>query len=187
MFPGVVLPITIGRAKSRVAAQEAARLERPVGVLLQVKPEIDDPRPEDMHWVGTTANILRYVTSPDGSHHLVAQGEERFRVLEFLEGYDYPVARVERLPQAETEDAEIQARALSLKQRAIEIMRLLPQVPEEMIVALQNVEGAAQLADLVSGLMDVSPQEKQKLLETFDLRERLDTLLGHMAKRIEVL
>ncbi|HUP93525.1 MAG TPA: endopeptidase La [Burkholderiales bacterium] len=187
LFPGVILPITIGREKSRAAAQEAARLQRPLGVLLQNKPEIDDPRPEDLHWVGTTANVLRYVTSPDGSHHLVAQGEERFRVLEFLEGYDFPVARVERLPQTETADAEIQARALSLKQRAVEIMRLLPQVPEEMIVALQNVDGAAQLADLVSGLMDVSPQEKQKLLETFDLRERLDKLLEHMAQRIEVL
>src|SRR5688572_33062340 len=98
LFPGVVLPITIGRAKSRAAAQEAARLQRPVGVLLQTKPDIDDPRPEDLHWVGTVANVIRYVTSPDGSHHLVAQGEERFRVLQFLDGYDYPVARVQRIP-----------------------------------------------------------------------------------------
>src|SRR5687768_2827201 len=58
LFPGVIMPLTVGRAKSRGAAQEAARLQRPIGVLLQVKPEIDDPRPEDMHWVGTTANIL---------------------------------------------------------------------------------------------------------------------------------
>src|SRR5215211_3474450 len=110
LFPGVILPITIGRERSRAAAQEAARLQRPVGVLLQMKPEIDDPRPEDMHWVGTTANVLRYVTGPDGSHHLVAQGEERFRVLEFLDGYDFPVARVLRIPQPETTDTEIEAR-----------------------------------------------------------------------------
>src|SRR5204863_3854233 len=94
LFPGVILPITIGREKSRAAAQEAARLQRSIGVLLQTKPEIDDPRPEDMHWVGTTANVLRYVTGPDGSHHVVAQGEERFRVLEFLDGWDFPVARI---------------------------------------------------------------------------------------------
>ncbi|HYC46505.1 MAG TPA: endopeptidase La [Burkholderiales bacterium] len=187
MFPGVIMPITIGRAKSRAAAQEAARLQRPVGVLLQVKPEIDDPRPEDMHWVGTTANVLRYVTGPDGSHHLVAQGEERFRVLQFLDGYDFPVARVIRIPQVETTDQEIEARGLTLKQRAIEILRLLPQVPEEMVTALQNMEGAAQLADLVSGLMDATPAEKQALLETFDLKTRLDKLLEHLAKRIAVV
>ena len=70
LFPGVILPITIGRAKSRVAAQEAARQQRPIGVLLQSKPEIDEPRPEDLHWVGTTANVLRYVTGADGAHHL---------------------------------------------------------------------------------------------------------------------
>ena len=151
LFPGVVLPITIGRSKSRAAAQEAARLQKPIGVLLQTKPDIDDPRPEDLHWVGTTANVLRYVTGADGSHHLVAQGEERFRVLEFLDGYDFPVARVQRIPQVETSDPEIEARAMSLKQRAIEILRLLPQVPEEMVVALQNIDGPAQLADLVSG------------------------------------
>ncbi|MGZ5121728.1 MAG: endopeptidase La [Burkholderiales bacterium] len=187
LFPGVVLPITIGRAKSRAAAQEAARLQKPIGVLLQTKPDIDDPRPEDLHWVGTTANVLRYVTGADGSHHLVAQGEERFRVLEFLDGYDFPVARVQRIPQVETSDPEIEARAMSLKQRAIEILRLLPQVPEEMVVALQNIDGPGQLADLVSGLMDATPEEKQALLETFDLRARLDKLLDHLARRIEVL
>ncbi|MGZ5145596.1 MAG: LON peptidase substrate-binding domain-containing protein, partial [Burkholderiales bacterium] len=187
LFPGVVLPITIGRAKSRAAAQEAARLQKPIGVLLQTKPDIDDPRPEDLHWVGTTANVLRYVTGADGSHHLVAQGEERFRVLEFLDGYDFPVARVQRIPQVETSDPEIEARAMSLKQRAIEILRLLPQVPEEMVVALQNIDGPSQLADLVSGLMDATPEEKQALLETFDLRARLDKLLDHLARRIEVL
>ncbi|MDB5901986.1 MAG: endopeptidase La [Betaproteobacteria bacterium] len=187
LFPGVVLPITIGRQKSRRAAQEAARLQKPIGVLLQTNGEIEDPRPEDMHWVGTTANVLRYVTGADGSHHLVAQGEERFRVLQFLEGWDFPVARVERIPAKDVNDPEIDARALSLKQRAVEILRLLPQVPEEMVVAIQNVEGAGQLADLVSGLMDASSEEKQALLETFDLRARLDKLLEHLARRVEVL
>jgi ATP-dependent Lon protease len=187
LFPGVILPITVGRAKSRAAAQEAARLQRPIGVLLQTKPEIEDPRAEDLHWVGTVANVLRYVTGADGSHHLVVQGEERFRVLQFLDGYDFPVARIERVPQPDSADAEIEARALTLKQRAVEILRLLPQVPEEMVVALQNVEGAAPLADLVAGLMDAPPEDKQKLLEIFDVRARLDKLLELLAKRIEVL
>src|SRR5688572_22331662 len=87
LFPGVVLPITVGRPRSRAAAQEAVRAQRPIGVLLQSKPEVDEPGPDDLHWVGTSANVLRYVTAPDGSHHLICQGESRFRVLQFIEGY----------------------------------------------------------------------------------------------------
>ena len=187
MFPGVIVPVTIGREKSRAAAQAAARLQRPIGILLQNKPDVDDPGPEDMYGVGTAANVLRYVTGGEDTHHIVCQGEQRFRVLEFLDGWDFPVARVQRMPDATTVDTEIEARALSLRQRAVEIMRLLPQVPEEMVTALQGIESASQLADLVAGLMDASAAEKQTLLETFDLRTRLDKLLDHLSKRIEVL
>src|SRR5687768_10001195 len=108
LFPGVILPVTIGRESSRAAAQEAARSQRPLGVLLQSKPEVDRPGPEDLHWVGTIANVLRYMTAQDGSHHVICQGEQRFRVLQFLDGYPYPVARVERFEQQETLDADIE-------------------------------------------------------------------------------
>ena len=86
LFPGVVFPLTVGRERSRAAAQEAARLQRPLGVLLQSKPEAELPGPDDLHWVGTTANVLRYITAPDGSHHVICQGVKRFRVLQFLDG-----------------------------------------------------------------------------------------------------
>jgi len=187
LFPGVVFPLTIGRERSRVAAQEAVRLQQPVGVLLQSKPEADMPGPEDMHWVGSVANVLRYVTAPDGAHHLVVQGVRRFRVLQFLEGYPFVAARVEFIDQPEAVDADIEGRAFTLRQRAIELLRLLPQVPEEVVSALQGLEGAAPLADFIAGLMDISAQDKQKLLETFDLRARLDALLDLLARRIEVL
>jgi ATP-dependent Lon protease len=186
LFPGVVLPITVGRARSRAAAQHAARLQRPLGILLQKKPEIEEPGPDELHWVGTTANILRYVTAPDGGHHVISQGESRFRVLQFLEGWDFPVARVQRIEDKPETGPEIEARALTLKQRAVEILRMLPQVPEEMVAGLDNVE-PARLADLIAGLMEASPEEKQAVLETFDLRARLDKLLEHLSRRVEVL
>src|SRR5258706_16053924 len=69
LFPGMVLPLTVGRERSRTAAHEAARLQRPLGVLLQSKPDSDEPGPDDLHWVGTTATVLRYITAPEGSHH----------------------------------------------------------------------------------------------------------------------
>jgi ATP-dependent Lon protease len=111
----------------------------------------------------------------------------RFRVLQFLEGYPFTVARVQFIDEQEESDPEIEGRARSLKERAIEILRLLPQVPEEMVAALQAVEGAGRLADFIAGLMDVSAEEKQGLLETFDLKARLDKLLQLLAHRIEVL
>jgi ATP-dependent Lon protease len=187
LFPGVVLPITIGRQRSRAAAQQAARLQRPLGVLLQRKKDVEEPGPDDLHWVGTTAIILRYVTAPVGSHHIVSQGEKRFRVLQFLEGYDVPVARVQFIEEETASGPDIEARALSLKQRAIEILKMLPQVPVEMVVGLENIESPTRLADLVAGLMDASVEEKQAILETFDLKARLDKLLEHLSRRAEVL
>jgi ATP-dependent Lon protease len=186
-FPSAIVPLTIGRERSRAAAQEAVRLERPLGVLLQSKPDVDDPRADELHWVGTSASVLRYVTTPDGVHHAIARGLRRFRVLEFLDGYPFSVARVQFIDDPDDVDPEIEGRARTLKQRAVEILQLLPQVPEEMVAALQGVEGAARLADFISGLMDVSAEEKQALLETFDLKARLDKLLDLLARRIEVL
>ena len=187
MFPGAVFPLTVGREQSQAAVQEAVRLERPLGVLLQSKPDIETPGSEDLHWVGTSAAVLRYVTTPDGLHHAIARGLRRFRVLQFLEGWPFLVARVQFIDDPEELAPEIEGRARLLKQRAVEILQLLPQVPEEMVAALQNVEGAARLADFISGLIDIAAEEKQTLLETFDLKARLDKLLELLARRIEVL
>ncbi|MDQ6917441.1 MAG: endopeptidase La [Pseudomonadota bacterium] len=187
LFPGMVLPLAVGRERSRQAAQEAIRLQRPLGVLLQSKPDVEDPAPDEMHWVGTTANVLRYVTAPDGVHYAICQGLKRFRVLQFLDGYPFTVARVELIEDPDQTDPDIEGRAHNLKQRALEILQLLPQVPEEMVAALQNVDGAARLADFIAGLMDIGAEEKQALLETFDLKARLDKLLDLLSRRIEVL
>jgi len=128
MFPGAVFPLTIGRERSRAAAQEAVRLERPLGVLLQSKPDVEEPAPEDLHWVGTSATVLRYVTTPDGSHH-ASRGLRRFRVLQFLDDYPFPVARVQFIDDPDEVDTEIEGRARALKQRAAETLQLLPNVP----------------------------------------------------------
>ena len=188
LFPGALIPITIGRSRSLAAAQFAARAQRPIGVLLQRKGEVEEPGPDDLHWVGTTANVLRYVTAPDGAHHVICQGEERFRVLQFLDGYDFLVARVQRITETSQDNKEIEARALTLKQRAIEILQMLPQeVPQEMVNGLRSVEAPSQLADIIAMLMDATVEEKQSLLETFDLRIRLDRLLEILSRRAEVL
>ncbi|MGA8033459.1 MAG: endopeptidase La [Casimicrobiaceae bacterium] len=187
MFPGVVLPLTVGRERSLAAVQEAVRLERPLGVLLQSKPEVDEPTPDDLHWVGASAAVVRYITAPDGTHHAIARGLRRFRVLRFLDGWPYTVAQVQFVDDPETVGPEIEGRAHTVKQRAIEILQLLPNVPEEMISGVQAIEGAARLADFIAGMMDATPEDKQSLLEKFDLRERLDRLLELLSHRVEVL
>jgi ATP-dependent Lon protease len=187
LFPGTVIPLTMGRERSRAAAQEATRLQRPLGVLLQTSPQVEDPKPEDLHWVGATATVLRYITAPDGSHHAICSGVKRFRVLQFLDGYPFLVARIQTIDDPENVDTDIEGRARTVKERALEILGLLPQVPEEMVAALNAVEGAGRLADFIAGLMDITIEEKQALLEMFDLKARLDRLLELLSRRIEVL
>src|SRR5262249_35336787 len=93
LFPGIVLPLAIGGKPSTAAAQEAVRGQRMVGVIRQPAPAVEEPTPEQLHRVGTAAQILRYVTAPDGTHHVVAQGVRRFRVIEYLRGFPFLVAR----------------------------------------------------------------------------------------------
>jgi ATP-dependent Lon protease len=188
LFPGIVLPVSLGRERSVAAAQEAARSERPIGLILQRDPEIALPSGADLYEIGTKAAILRYLTAQDGGHHIVAQGQERFRVLEWLEGWPFLVARVERL--AEPEDAggaEIEARFHQLKARATEAIELLPDAPPELAATVRAATSPGQLADMVAAFMDLKPEEKQGVLETLDLRSRLDKILWLLAYRIEVL
>jgi ATP-dependent Lon protease len=187
LFPGVLAPVTIGREKSVAAAQDAAQQERRVGFLLQRDPKLDAPNPEALYWVGTAGQILRYVTSPGGAHHLVVQGQSRFRVLEFLEGWPYLVARVAWIEEPTDITPEIEARFLQLKQKAVEAVGLLPHAPDELAGMVEAVDAPAVLADMVANLLDVKAEEKQALLETFALGARLDRVIELLSQRLEVL
>ena len=187
LFPGLVLPITVGRAKSIAAAQQAVRDQRQVGILLQRDAEVADPAPVDMHRMGTVANIVRYITAPDGSHHLVCQGEQRFQVVEYLSGWPFLVARVAQIAEPDTRTPEVEARFVNLKAQTLEAIQLLPQTPPELLAAVQSIEGPSALADLAIAYMDVKPEEKQEILETIDISARMDKVLRLLSHRIEVL
>jgi ATP-dependent Lon protease len=187
LFPGMVLPFTIARERSIAAAQQAVRDQRQVGILMQRAADVADPSPIDMHRMGTVANIVRYVTAPDGSHHLVCQGDARFAVTEFLSGWPFFVARVLRIPEPDVRSDEIEARFLHLRGQAVEAVQLLPQAPPELLAAVQSVNSPGALADLVATYMDVSPAEKQETLETVDVAARMDKVARMLAHRIEVL
>ena len=187
LFPGTVLPMTLGRQRSIIAAQAAIRLNRPVGLVLQREAQADDPLPVDLHRVGTEANLLRYVTSPDGNHHIICQGERRFRINEFLDGYPFFVARVEPIAEPQDQTTEIEARLVHLRNLALEVLQLLPQTPGELVNAVQGVTSAPALADLIASFMDITSVEKQEILETVAAERRLELVSELLAHRLEVL
>ncbi len=187
LFPGLVTPLNVGRASSLAAVQEAARSNRRIGVVLQKDPGIDAPAISDLHEVGTAASVLRYLTTPDGTHHVVAQGQQRFRIVKLLDGWPFLVARVELAHESEPMTPEIEARMIEVKKRAAEVLELIPQAPAELTAAVQDIALPGVLADFIGGLMDIAPEEKQAILATSDAKHRLDTVLSHLVSRLEVL
>ena len=188
LFPGIVLPVAINREMTIAGAQEATRSQRKVGFLLQRDADRDEVTGDDLYRFGTEASILRYVTAPDGGHHLVVQGERRFRALDFQPGMPFLVARVEYIADAPAaSSSEVEALALNLKRLAAEAISLLPRAPGELANAVQSIESPNALADMVASFMDVKPAERQQILETIDLKTRLERVTEHLTHRIEVL
>jgi ATP-dependent Lon protease len=187
LFPGMILPVALGRPSSILAAQSAVREQRQVGVIMQKNGEAEDPTPLDMYRLGTVANIVRYVTTPDGSHHLLCQGEQRFRIVDYLSSQPFMAAEIVRIPEPIHLSSEIEARFVHLKGQATEAVQLLPQAPSELLAAVQNADTPGSLADMVATFMDANPDEKQEILETIDLGPRMEKVSRLLAHRIEVL
>ena len=187
LFPGIVAPLNLGRAQSIAAAQAAARADRPIGVVLQKDQTVDEPRSEHLHQIGTVAEILRYVTAPDGTHHIVSRGQRRFRVLEYLPGYPFLVARVDEISEADVYSTEVAARMHQLRERAREAISLLPNVPAEIGNVIEQTKSPSTLADFIANVSDLTPTQKQDILETLDVSERLDKVLRYLAQQIQVL
>ena len=187
LFPDVVMPLAISRPVSVAAAQAAIQGGRPIGVLTQRDAGADQPAEADMHRMGTLANVLRYVTAPDDTHHLIVQGEARFRVIEFLEGWPFLVARIEQVEEEAEATPEIEARLINLRKQALETVQLLPQAPQGLAEGLQNIQSASTLADTVAAYLDLDPAQKQEILETVALMARLDKVSRLLEQRLQVL
>ncbi len=159
LFPGVVLPIAVAGQPALAAAQEAVRTQRRVGLLLQTDPGTDasgtDPSGTPASRVGTAASIVRFITAPDGTHHLIAQGEERFTVLDYVSRDPFLVARIETHREPTVLDREVEARGLNLREKALEAVQLLPQAPGELVNAIRSIESIPALADMVASFMDL--------------------------------
>ncbi|MDL2338333.1 MAG: endopeptidase La, partial [Pseudomonadota bacterium] len=187
LFPHVVMPITVGRVKSIAAVQHALQAGATMGVVLQKDSTIDDPGRSALCDVGTLAKIVQHVEAKEQVHYAVCQGLQRFRIEELVDGYPFLAARVTLIDEPTEVSTESEALGLQLRQRAVEILSLLPGVPAELAHALQATREPSHLADIVASLLDAELPEKQMLLETMRTEERLDKVLQLLTRRIEVL
>ncbi|SDH73810.1 endopeptidase La [Nitrosomonas sp. Nm132] len=187
LFPHVLMPITVGRVKSIATIEHALRSDSPIGIVLQRDASADDPGLNELCLLGTIARIVRHITSADGTQHVVCQGIERFQIKELVEGYPFLAARINRIEEIPQPSTQVEALAIQLRERATEILSLLPGIPAELGHALQTTRAPAQLADITASLLDTEVNEKQVLLETIDIEERLQKVLRILSHRIEVL
>ncbi|MEC7231764.1 MAG: LON peptidase substrate-binding domain-containing protein, partial [Planctomycetota bacterium] len=155
LFPGVVLPLMLGRERSVVSVRAAVAEERPIGLLLQHDEQVEEPGPEDLYRVGTTGEIMRYWTNPDGRHQAVCQGVSRFEIVEYVQTEPVLTALVRRVEEVEPATRAIEARFRALKQRALDVLALAPGMPEDMAQAVDGIESPAMLADLVATFLEV--------------------------------
>ena len=187
LFPQVLMPVSVGRERSVAAILQVASSQRPVGIVLQRDPNDEDPGIDGLHAVGTLAQVGRLARSEGGGYHAVCQGLQRFRVLGLVEGYPFLAARIEPIAEPAATSTRAEALAMQLRERAGEILSLLPGVPAELVHALQAMRSPSELADISASLLDSDLPEKQRLLETIDPEERLQKVLDTVRRRIEVL
>jgi ATP-dependent Lon protease len=187
LLPGMVMPMVINNPAAAAALQEAARTEQHVAVVLVREPLVEVPGLADLHAIGTEARLLRYVTGRDGSHNAIVQGIGRVRIEAADNTAPHPVVTVSRIEEPAERGPETDARLHQLRERAIEVLRLIEQAPPELTATVRSIEQPGTLADFVTGLLDLTPFEKQEILETVALLPRLDRVIARLVYRHEVL
>ena len=190
LFPGVVIPITVGRDKSIALIREYYKTTRIIGVVAQKDASIEDPEFEDLNEVGTVAQIIKILQMPDGSTTAIIQGKRRFRVTELIQSEPFIKARVEAYGKAEMlvqEDKEFSALISSLKDLSVQIINKSPNIPSEAAFAIKNIESTSFLVHFISSNLNIELADKQKLLEISDLLERSNMVLRYLTKELQVL
>jgi len=188
LFPGVVIPITVGRDRSLALVKQAYETHRTIGIITQRKKDQEDPEPEDLYEIGTVAQIIKLIKMPDGSKSIVIQGKSIFKVKNYVQTDPYFLAEVDshRNIQDKT-GVELDAAMRSLRETATQIINLSPQLPSEAAIALNNINSPTFLLNFISSNLNISIEEKQGLLETQVFSERLEKVIAHLNKELQVL
>lgn len=188
LFPSSIIPIDVGRRKSVKLVEETVKKEKPfIGILTQKKAQVDDPGEGDMYTVGCAARILKVIKLAKDNFSVILQGVTRFRVASFEEREPYLTASIQTIIDPTGSDVELDALALNLRDIAKRVIKLMPELPKEASALVDNVSDQGQLADLITSNLDIPIDEKQAILETFDIKTRLRKVLNFMSRQLEVL
>ncbi|MBT32693.1 MAG: endopeptidase La [Thalassobius sp.] len=189
LFPGVVIPITVGRQKSVRLVKKAYKGDKTIGVIAQKNAQSDEPEEKDLYRVGTIAKILKLLVLPDGNTTIIIQGRSKFELLNIVKDTPYMVAKVtvqkDKFPAKSSK--ETKALVSSLKEAASKILKLNPEIPQEAQVALDNISNPSFLMHFLSSNINADVKDKQALLEITNGKERATRLLEHMLKEIQML
>ncbi|MDT0646675.1 endopeptidase La [Zunongwangia sp. F260] len=182
LFPGVVIPITAGRDTSIKLINEANNGSKIIGVVSQKDEEVENPSVKDINQIGVVARILRVLKMPDGNTTVIIQGKKRFSISEITSEDPYLTANIQEVPEARpaVDNEEFSAITESIKELALQIVKGSPNIPSEASFAIKNIESSSFLINFVSANMNLTVEEKQKLLETNDLKERALSTLRYM-------
>lgn len=186
LFPGVVLPITVGRDKSIKAVNDAYRGDKLIGVIAQKDSNVEDPEVKDLENIGTVARIVKMIKMPDGGTTIIIQGKSRFLV-EAITGEDpYFKAKIQKLEEEESpKDEDFNAYVANIKDLAADIVQLSPNIPTEASIILRNIENPSFLIHFVSSNLNTDIKDKQRLLELNHIRERADLLMQLLQKELQ--
>ena len=189
LFPGVIIPITIGRDKAIKLIKDTYKDNRIIGVLAQKDPNIESPKKEDLNSIGTVAHILKMLRMPDGNITAIIQGRKRFEIEEFVQTDPYFKAKINRLDEKRPEknNKEFGALVDSVKDLALQIIEESPNIPTEATMAIKNIESPSFVINFVASNMNISLAEKQILLEEIDLKVRANNALGFLTKELQIL
>ncbi len=187
IFPYMIAPLVIGRARSLHLIDEAANADRMVALATQHQPDTETPVPGDLHQVGTAATILKMLKFPDGSTRVLVQGTSRIRIGSYVQEQPYLRADIEGVPELSDTTVETQALLRSVSDIFAKIVGHSPHLPDELQVAVMNIDNPSRAADLIASNINLSTLEKQEILETFDTKERLARLMTFLNRELQVL
>jgi ATP-dependent Lon protease len=190
VYPYMVIPLFVGRDKSIRALEAAMEDDKQILLAAQKNASLDEPEPSDLYRIGTIANILQLLKLPDGTIKVLVEGGERAKVLNFMGADDYFKAQVSTLETAEIEtldERESEVLMRSVLAQFDQYVKLSKKVPPEILSSLASIEEPGRLADTIAAHMSLKVEEKQKILEMGDLRQRLEHLIGLMEGEIDLL
>ncbi len=189
LFPGVVIPITVGRDKSIKLIKDYYKGNKIIGAVAQKDFEIEDPTARDLNEIGTIAYIIKILQMPDGSTTAIIQGKKRFRIIEVIQDEPYFMAKVSPVENTKKvlRDKKFNALMSSIKDLAIQIINLSPNLPSDSVFAIRNIESPVFLVNFISSNLNISLEEKQMLLTITDLIDRANTVLGMLTKELQII